>query len=310
MNFKLRLILISVVLTALIISCNWTNKTATNDSSEIEKWKLGWRLINSSLDKNYQLGEQQFDSILKMNGFIETRFIITGLEILSELGKKEKIIGILSKQEQSSLEDICNRELFTKKLRGIQICTSFVKDEDVKNTPLQLELIKMYLNDQSVRGNILREIITKYNLNDYELTKMDGVSLDRMNRDRLNQIIIEFGFPTRQLVGRDAMHGVFLMIQHSDGNKEWQKEQLPNIERAVKQGDLDGQSYAYLYDRIKINGGEKQLYGTQFKNVDPINRKVELADVEDLDNLDKRRMEFGMMPVQMYKQFMLRNLQK
>ena len=42
--------------------------------------------------------------------------------------------------------------------------------------------------------------------------------------------------------------------------------------------------------------------------VDPINKIVELADTEDLDNLDKRRMEIGMMPIQMYKEFMLKNL--
>jgi hypothetical protein len=32
-----------------------------------------------------------------------------------------------------------------------------------------------------------------------------------------------------------------------------------------------------------------------------------LADTEDVENLDRRRMEVGMMPIQMYKQFMLNN---
>lgn len=307
-NYKLRLLFSSIVLSTLIVSCNWTDTTETTDSSEIEKWKLGWRLISSSWDKNYQLGEQQFDSLLKMNGFIETKFLVTGLDILSELNKKEKIISVLSKQDQKTLEEICNKELFTKKLTDIQACKSIVKFEGVGNEALQIELIKMHINDQSVRGNILTEIISKYKLDEYELTKVDAVSIDKMNRDRLKEIILEFGFPTRQLVGKDAMQGIFMMIQHSDGDKEWQKEQLPNIKKAVNQGDMDGQSYAYLYDRIKINGGEKQLYGTQFKNVDPINKKVELADTEDVENLDRRRMEVGMMPINMYEQFMLRNL--
>lgn len=68
------------------------------------------------------------------------------------------------------------------------------------------------------------------------------------------------------------------------------------------------QSYAYLYDRIKINNGEKQLYGTQFAKVDPINKIVELAETEDLDNLDNRRREVGMMPIEMYKRGILKNL--
>lgn len=310
MSHKLRPLFISFIVSISVVSCSWINSSQTEDPTKIEKWKLGWRLISSSWDKNFQLAEQQFDSLLSMDGFIETKFLVTGLDILSELGKKDKILSILKKQDQNTLEEICNKELFTKRLTDIDICKSIVKDENVGNRALQVELIKMYIDDQSVRGNVMSEIIRKYGLDEYMLTKLDAISIDKINRDRLKEIITEFGFPTRQLVGKDAMHGIFLMIQHSDGDKEWQKEQLPNIERAVKQGDMDGQSYAYLYDRIKINSGKKQLYGTQFKNVDPINKKVELADTEDIENLDRRRMEIGMMPIVMYEQFMLRNLPK
>ncbi len=53
------------------------------------------------------------------------------------------------------------------------------------------------------------------------------------------------------------------------------------------------------------------LFGVSInKNVDPINKTVELSDTEDIENLDRRRMEVGMMPIQMYEQIMLRNLPK
>lgn len=73
---------------------------------------------------------------------------------------------------------------------------------------------------------------------------------------------------------------------------------------------MDGQSYAYLYDRVRINGVEKQLYGTQFADVDPVNGTVTLAETEDIDNLDHRRMGIGMMPIEMYKELMIKNIQK
>lgn len=307
-NWKSKLSLLFIYFVLIIaISCK-KNDLESKDAFEIQKWKLGWRLINSSWDKNYELGEQQFDSLLKLDGPIETKFVVTGLEVLFELGKKEKLIGILSKQDLKTLDDICNKELFTKKLTDIPLCESKITAEHIGNVELQTELIKMYLNDQSVRGNVMHDIISNYNLEEYELTKMDAVITDQINRDRLKEIIEELGFPTKKLVGKDAMQAVFIIIQHSDGDTEWQKQQLLNIKRAVKQGDMDGQSYAYLYDRIKINGGEKQLYGTQFQNVDLINKKVELADTEDIENLDRRRMEVGMMPMQMYEQLMLKNL--
>jgi len=307
MKSKPRLHYKLIVWCTLVLACCGTSNSEKDNGSEIEKWQLGWRMIGSSWEKNYNLGEQQFDSLLRMNPPIEAKFIVTGFEILSKLGKGDKVSAVLNNLDQRTLDELCKSGLFSSELSAEPMCKSAVKEEQVDNKDLQIELIKMHLNDQSVRGNIMRDIIIKYKLDQYELTKDLAVSVDQKNRDRLKEIIRDFGFPTRQMVGKDAMQGVFLIIQHSDGDKDWQKEQLPRIEEAVRKGDMDGQSYAYLYDRIKINGGEKQLYGTQFKNVDPVNKTLVLAETEDIENLDKRRMEVGMMPIKIYEQLMLRN---
>jgi hypothetical protein len=206
------------------------NNPETNNGSEIEKWQLGWRMINSSWEKNYKLGEQQFDSLLKMPPPIEAKFIVTGFEILSKLGKEDRIPAVLNKQDQQTLDDICISGLFSSDIPGDSICKSKAKEERIENKDLQIEIIKMYLNDQSVRGNVMNDIIAKYGLDQYDLAKDPAAGIDLKNRDRLKEIIRDFGFPTRQLVGKDAMQGIFLIIQHSDGDKEWQKEQLPRIE--------------------------------------------------------------------------------
>jgi len=54
------------------------------------------------------------------------------------------------------------------------------------------------------------------------------------------------------------------------------------------------------------NSGEMQLYGTQFSHVNPINKAVSLFDTERIDSLDYRRMEVGMMPLEMYKNYKLK----
>ena len=276
----------------------------------MEKWKLGWRMISSNWEGNYKLGETQFDSLLAQSDRdIELKFLVTGFEILGQLDKKEKFQEILGRQDQKVLQEVCARDLFIPKLNDIDICKSVAK-EKVNNTELQTELIKMHVDDQAARGNLMEDIIKKYNLDKAEVSNEDFVTVDVKNRQRLKAIFIDFGFPTRAMVGKDAMYGVFVMIQHSDGDKEWQKSQLGNIEQAVKNGDMDGQSYAYLYDRIKINGGEKQRFGTQFSDVDPLSETVVLVETENLKDLDARRMEVGMMPIEMYKEIMLKNLKK
>lgn len=274
--------------------------------TDVEMWQLGWRMIGSSMDENFELANIQFDTILKNSKTIDSKYLITGLEVKKEIGKDEEIIEILSSQPIEMLQEICKKQV----LSNFEICKKY-SVEIVENEKLQLELIKMYVNDQYVRSNLMTDILQKYNLSkDQVIIDSNGINTDERNRERLKEIIAKYGFPTKKMVGKDAMNGVFFMIQHADGENAWQKSQLTNIKNAVKMGDLDSQSYAYLYDRIKINSGEKQLYGTQFANVDAVNNIVELDKTEDIDNLDKRRMEIGMMPIEMYKKLMLKNILK
>lgn len=272
--------------------------------TDVGIWKLGWRMIASSMEENYELASLQFDSLRNSTEIIDRKYLVTGLEAKNKLRKVNEVTEIINSQDKKMLQEICNKSF----LSSYEICKEY-SIEKVDNKELQIELIKMYINDQYVRSNLMTDLLSKYNLLKSEvIIDSFGVNTDERNRERLKEIIKENGFPTNELVGKDAMKGIFLMIQHSDGDKEWQKSQLPNIEKAVKNGDMDGQSYAYLYDRIQINSGERQLYGTQFAKVDSINKVVELAETEDLENLDRRRMEVGMMPIEMYKEFMLKNL--
>lgn len=277
--------------------------------SEIEKWKLGWRMVISSMEKDYDLGERQFDSLLTSKAKIKKEFILTGLRILKERNKSEKFNQITKGLNSETLEFLCDKNVIDKTSAEFEYCLTF--SHEVSKPELQSELIRMYINDQVARGGNMDEVLSKYHLKKEEVVKIkDAISIDEENRTKLKELLNSYGFPTKRMVGNEAMHGIFIIIQHSDEDKIWQKSQLPNIEKAVRNGDMDGQSYAYLYDRIKINSGEKQLYGTQFAKVDFKNKIAELADTEDLDNLDKRRMEIGMMPIETYKLFMLKYAQE
>ncbi len=290
----------------MVTACKDDKNQQMND---VEIWQLGWRMIGSSMEENYELASLQFDSLRSKAKIIDSKYLVTGLEAKNAIGNIDEIIQILNSQDRSMLQEICGKQF----LSGLEPCDKYSK-ENIGNKELQIELIKMYVDDQVVRGNMMKEMITKYQIDTIGIkTHQDWsnpseISVDDKNRNQLKQIIEKYGFPTKSLVGKDAMQGIFLIIQHSDGDREWQKSQLTNIENAVKKGDMDGQNYAYLYDRIKINSGEKQLYGTQFAKVDPVNKTVELAETEDVENLDRRRMEIGMMPIKMYKEFMLENL--
>jgi hypothetical protein len=295
-----QILIFLIIVLSIVISCKESQNQPTSD---VEIWKLGWRMIESTGEENYELANLQFDSLRNITNKIDKKYLVTGLKAKNEVGKVEEIIEILKSLDENTLQLICPNKILEKfkPCDGISI-------EKAGNEDLQNELIKMYIDDQAVRANLMYDLISKYEIDSTQITKENGGMVDERNRNRLKEIFEIHGFPNKKTVGRDAMKGVFFIIQHADGDKEWQKSQLSNIEKAVENGDLDGQKYAYLYDRIKINSGEKQLYGTQFTNVDPKKKTVALADTENIENLDQRRMNIGMMPIAMYKNFMLKNL--
>jgi len=289
---------------ATLLSCK--SDTENTPMSE-EHWKLGWRMIENSWEEKYDIAESQFDSLLALNQDLDHTFLVTGLEVKSILTKNDEVIILLSKQSDETRALICNQSF----AKVYELCNSQVK-EIVENEELQLRVINLFVDDQAIRGNIMHDIIDKYNIDtagiktQYDWSDPEEQSIDEINRNHLKLIFEEYGFPTKALIGKDAMRGIFFIIQHADGDKEWQKNQLPKLEQAAKNGDLSKQNYAYLFDRIKVNEGSPQKYGSQFKTVDREKGIAILQETEDIEYLNQRRREMGMMPIEIYRRLMLR----
>lgn len=296
------LLIISILIS--VFSCNAPVEYASSDE---ETWKLGWRMIESTWDKNYGLAEMQFDSLLSTDKQIDEVFLIKGLKAKLELSKEEEVLKILASQPEETQRKVCGSQI----AKDLNHCAD-QPEEKIKNKELQLEVIKLFVADQAIRGNVMRDMISKYQLDSttikIEYTRtIDEVNVDEVNRSQLKEMIKEFGFPTHELIGKVAMRGVFFIIQHADGDKEWQESQLTNIELGIEKGDFSKKDYAYLYDRIKVNHGQQQRYGTQFLKVDREKQIAELRDTENLGNLNQRRRETGLMPIELYKKLILRD---
>lgn len=107
---------------------------------------------------------------------------------------------------------------------------------------------------------------------------------------KLAKIIDTYGWPTKELVGDNASGEVFFLVQHSL-DVELQKKCLKKFKQVFDNNVNDLIQIAYLEDRILVTTGQKQLYGTQYK-------KGKLYPVEDPDNLNRRRAQIGLAPVQ------------
>jgi hypothetical protein len=112
---------------------------------------------------------------------------------------------------------------------------------------------------------------------------------DRLLAELLPMVPAE-GWFRKSVYGEEAARAAFLIIQHSDV-EQWRRF-VPVLEPLVATGEINGSQYGLMYDRLAINEGRPQRYGTQMickagKFV------VDWDNIEDPANADARRATLG-----------------
>lgn len=113
----------------------------------------------------------------------------------------------------------------------------------------------------------------------------------------LRAIVDRHGWPTKSMVGADGAEAAWLLAQHADTDPSFQERCLGLIEPLVPRGEVQRSEYAYLVDRVRVNRGRPQVYGTQVREVPG---GYEPEPVEDPAGLDARRAAAGLPPIQTY----------
>ncbi|MBN1205631.1 MAG: hypothetical protein JXB05_11995 [Myxococcaceae bacterium] len=131
--------------------------------------------------------------------------------------------------------------------------------------------------------------------------------VDEDNTQWLKEVIAKHGWPTRTLVGERASKGVWLMVQHADLDRPFQKEALALMEKAVAAGEAQGKDLAYLTDRVLVGEGKPQRYGTQFTEKDGV---MVPQPIEDAEQVDARRAAVGLGTLEEYAAQMQRTYSK
>src|SRR5258708_30361017 len=88
-------------------------------------------------------------------------------------------------------------------------------------------------------------------------------SLDVKHTERMRQIVAEMGWPSISKVGAAASRQAWLLVQHADHDREFQRMCLA-LMKAQPTEEVHVQDIAYLEDRVRVGDGRPQLYGTQF----------------------------------------------
>ena len=120
-----------------------------------------------------------------------------------------------------------------------------------------------------------------------------------VNAKRCEEIFNNIGYPTYSLVGEDASQAFWLLVQHADDDPDFQKQVAIAMKPAVLNADASPKHFAMLTDRVRINTGRNQLFGSQIV-FDLKTCRAIPKPIEDPEHVDKRRSEVGLEPLWKY----------
>jgi hypothetical protein len=165
---------------------------------------------------------------------------------------------------------------------------------------LYKKLSAMFNEDQKWRIEFNK--LYKHEKSDYDQETVDRNwhSTDSTNQAEAKRIIAKYGYPGYSLVSESGSNKFWAIVQHCDDDVAFQQKVLLLMNKEVKRHNASGENYAYLKDRVLVNLGQKQLYGTQgIRN--PQTHKWEPLPISDLANVEIRRKQMGLISLKDYK---------
>jgi len=109
-------------------------------------------------------------------------------------------------------------------------------------------------------------------------------------------LLDRYGFPYKNLVSEDVYRASIILSLHLD--LRVLKYVFNVYVKNASSKKIDPEHKAVFIDKILILSDKPQLYGTQYKMNE--NTKVKLLPVEDEKNLEKRRKDVGLQPLDEY----------
>jgi hypothetical protein len=195
-------------------------------------------------------------------------------------------------------------------LLGLTACDSATRL--VRNNPTQLTalpdsaalrpyrraLAQLATTDQADRQTIFRV----FRQHGFRSSQADTANRWLMRRDSLRLATFQvlerrYGWPRAKAVGAASVQQAYLLVQHAPDHV--QASYQDTLRAAHARGELQSPDYATYLDRLWVNQGKPQRFGTQRgRRVLATGQEEEhLLPVEDLPHLDQHRASLQLEPL-------------
>ncbi len=160
----------------------------------------------------------------------------------------------------------------------------------VLNEELRRELLDMRAEDLRVR----QELVESGELGGSYVPRMEAVHIH--NAARLRELIALHDWPDEATAGKDGAEAAWFIVQHAIGEPEFQREMLRLLQTCADAKRVPAWHAAYLEDRIAMQEGRPQRYGTQWMD-DPRDGRTRPWTLAQPDRVNELRAAVGLKPL-------------
>ncbi|MBD1426103.1 DUF6624 domain-containing protein [Sphingobacterium arenae] len=176
-------------------------------------------------------------------------------------------------------------------------CRSYRPIVGETKTEIQNNLLEMVKTDQ-IAAFPKKGIYSDYTDEQWQAFKD---SVFQTNQKTIASYFSTYGYLGYNEVGKEGSNHFWLLVQHCDHDPKFQKQVLKEMDAHVKKKNANPQNYAYLFDRVQVNAGKKQLFGTQVDYlVESTGRAIPRNGLIDSADIDTRRTEYRLSPLSEY----------
>lgn len=179
------------------------------------------------------------------------------------------------------------------------------EDRSKRRVTLFIEEFEDTISNELIIPASIKEDITKMFEEDQRLrglpppfTEEQRRSIDTMTRQHkpvIDSILSNYPYIGLSHLGVEKMDYLGVLLLHQD--EKLQEKHKEVIRQAVNSRECSRFLFPYLMDKIQLSKNNKQLFGTQYFYE---NDKVRFYDIIDEKNLEKRRKEYGLPPMEVY----------
>jgi len=167
------------------------------------------------------------------------------------------------------------------------------QQDNIPYDSLRIVLEEVLENDQNIRGELMG-LFDSLGYSSQSPLILDAWS--RMRKiDSINLVIVEdvldkYGWMPKSKLGETAAEALFYVIQHS--NLSTMEKHFPAFKSLADIGEASKTDAAKMEDRILMNQGKKQIYGTQAAGL-RLDRTKAIWPIKDPDKVNELRKAIG-----------------